>query len=139
MKTKGFSLLEAIVALVLVAMVGMALFAWINTNLNNLYRIQQIQKRHEAVRNAIEFMETVNPMLRPKGDMTVGLYRFKWQAEPLTEPMDNASGIKGQGLYQVVLYKTSVDIFIQTDYIFNVKLQQVGYKQVREPAWKAWE
>ena len=139
MKSKGFSLLEAMVALVLVAMVGMALFTWVNTNLGNLYRIQQIQKRHEAVRNAMEFMETVNPMLQPKGDETVSLYRFKWQAEPLTEPMDNTSGLKGRGLYEVSLYETSVDIFIHQEHLSSVKLQQVGYKQVREPIWKAWE
>lgn len=136
---KGFSLLEAIVALVLVTMVGMALFSWINTNLSNLSRIQQIQKRHEAVRNAMVFMETVNPTQKPKGDEAVGLYRFVWEAEKLTEPMDNTKGIRGVGLYLVILYETEVTVYVQQELVSIVKLNQVGYEQVRDPIWKSWQ
>lgn len=137
--TKGFSLLEAIVALVLVSMVGMALFGWVNTNLQNLYRIQQIQKRHEAVRNAMVFMETINPLQQPTGDVTVGFYRFEWEAEPLAEPTDNTSGLKGTGLYQVGLYETKVDVYVEQEFVSTVKLHQVGHKQVRDPHWKSWQ
>ncbi|WP_353573355.1 prepilin-type N-terminal cleavage/methylation domain-containing protein [Candidatus Albibeggiatoa sp. nov. BB20] len=139
MKSKGFSLLEAIVALVLVSMVGMALFSWINTNLQNLYRIQQVQKRHEAVRNAMVFMETINPLKQPEGDTKIGFYRFKWQTQILAEPTDNTRGLKGAGIYTVGLYETDVDIYVEQELVSTVKLHQVGYKQVRDPVWKAWE
>ncbi|MEK7991684.1 MAG: prepilin-type N-terminal cleavage/methylation domain-containing protein [Thiotrichaceae bacterium] len=139
MKSKGFSLLEAIVALVLVSMVGMALFSWVNANLQSLYRIQQVQKRHEAVRNAMVFMETINPLQQIQGDIEVGLYRFKWEAEALAEPMDNTRGLKGRGLYIVGLYETKVDIYVAQELVATVKLNQTGYKQVREPVWKSWE
>jgi len=139
MKSKGFSLLEAIVALVLVSMVGMALFSWVNANLQSLYRIQQVQKRHEAVRNAMVFMETINPLQQIQGDIEVGLYRFKWEAEALAEPMDNTRGLKGRGLYIVGLYETKVDIYVAQELVATVKLNQTGYKQVREPIWKSWE
>jgi general secretion pathway protein I len=139
MKSKGFSLLEAIVALVLVSMVGMALFSWVNANLQSLYRIQQVQKRHEAVRNAMIFMETINPLAQPQGDTEIGLYRFKWQAETLAEPIDNTRGLKGRGIYVVGLYETKVDVYVEQELVATVKLNQAGYEQVREPIWKSWE
>ncbi len=139
MKMRGFSLLEAIVALVLISMVGMALFGWVNANLQSLQRIQQVQKRHEAARNAMIFMETVNPMQQPTGDSTIGLYRFEWKADSLAEPMDNTSGLAGSGIYSVGLYETTVNIYVEQEWVTVIKLNQVGYKQVRDPIWKSWE
>ena len=63
-KHQGFTLLEAVVALVLIATAGMALLDWVNNNLMNLNRVQTLQQRNEAIRSALVFMESVNPRYR---------------------------------------------------------------------------
>src|SRR3974377_946954 len=64
---RGFTLLEAVVALVLIGTTGMALMAWINTGLETVARVQDASARGEALRNALEQMQTVNPLLEPNG------------------------------------------------------------------------
>lgn len=134
-KLNGFGLLEAIVALVLVAMVGLALFNWINSNLSILYRLQENQQRHEAARNAMVFMENINPMQQPNGEHNLGHYRFVWRSKVLAEPINSASGLRGVGLYVIGLYEMQIDIYLEQNWITQINLQQVGYEQVRKPAW----
>ena len=131
MRQQGFTLLEAIVALVLITTTGMALLSWINTNLITLQRVQQAQQRHEAIRNALAFMETVNPLESPQGEETVGIYIFHWQARAIELPKD------GKGLYQLALYDTDIEVFFHQPQkqalIAQFTLRQVGFKQVYEP------
>ena len=74
MKTQhGFSLLEVIVALVLITSTGMALFSWMNTNTMSLQRVQFVQQRNIATRNALMYINTINPLQTPQGSTTLGL------------------------------------------------------------------
>jgi len=129
MRQQGFTLLEAIVALVLITTTGMALLSWINTNLITLQRVQQVQQRHEAMRNALAFMETVNPLASPQGEETVGIYIFRWQARAIELPKN------GKGLYQLALYDTDIEVLLndKRQLVARFTLRQVGFKQVHEP------
>lgn len=128
----GFTLLEAIVALVLISTAGLALFSWINGNIMALTRIQDANARSEATVNILEYMDRVNPMLTPEGDTRLGEYTMHWRSRPITNVIDGANYPRGISLYQMALYSTS--ILVKTDggqAWFDMKLQQVGYKKVR--------
>jgi len=127
MNQRGFTLLEAIVALVLITTTGMALLSWINTNLVTLRHVQHAQQRHEAIRNALAFMDTINPLEKPQGEETVGIYMFRWEAQAVELPKD------GKGLYQLGLYDTGVEVSLDDELLARFTLRQVGFKQVREP------
>ena len=129
-KQHGFSLLEAIVALVLIATTGIALFDWINTNFISLRHIKQSQQRQEATRNALVFMETVNPQKSPQGEQTVGIYTFKWEAQILKAPKMGRSTLGHPGLFQISLYETEVTVQIKENFLTRFTLRQVGYKQM---------
>ena len=133
MRQRGFTLLEAIVSLVLIASTGMALFGWINTNLISLHRVQQTQYRHDATRNALAFVKTINPLEKPQGDETIGIYTFHWRAEAIQLPKDGISRSGGFGLFQVGLYDIEVEISDENEILTKFTVRQVGYKQVREP------
>lgn len=134
MAQRGFSLLEAVVALVLIGGAGMALFGWINSNIMALGRVAESNARAEATINAIEFMRTVNPMLRPQGEAVLGNYRLHWRARAVTDIRDGvgAGGAPGGSLYQLALYDTQV-VLEQVDGSewLTLELRQVGYKKVR--------
>lgn len=129
----GFTLLEAIVAMVLVATIGMALFSWINTNVISLNRIQSANAQVEATANILEYMNTVNPMLVPEGKADLGTYRLHWKTEALTAIQDGANYPQGISLYQLALYRTTVNVEQSGGQPwFELSLRQVGYKKVRE-------
>lgn len=126
-RQRGFTLLEAIVAMVLVSGAGYALFGWINSNIMALSRVQEANARSAATQDILEYMNSVNPMLKPEGDTTLGSYRIRWKASPITLIQD------GPGLYQTALYDTLV-MAEKADSRpwFEFRLRQAGYKKVRE-------
>lgn len=129
----GFTLIEAIVALVLIASVGMALFSWINASIITLNRVQEINAQSEATRNIIEYMNAINPMITPEGEVDFGSYRATWQAEISTDVKDGANYPRGVGLYQLAMYRTIIKARKASgEPWFDLTLQQVGYKKIRE-------
>lgn len=128
----GFTLLEAIVAMVLISGVGMALFSWINQNISSLHRILESNARAEATTNILEYMGRINPMLTPEGSTDLGSYRLHWIAQPEGNPRDGKSAPFGVDLYQFALYDARVDVKRQNGLPwFDIKLRMLGYKKVR--------
>lgn len=132
-KQLGFTLIEAIVALVLIGTTGMALFGWINTNITTLSRVQEINAEDAATINAVEYMSSINPMISPEGQANLGPYRLSWEAKSATGPRDGANYPYGTSLYQLGLYQTKITMQkADGQFWFAFTLQQVGYKKVRE-------
>lgn len=132
-KQLGFTLIEAIVALVLIGTTGMALFSWINTNIITLNRVQESNAENAATTNAMEFMHNVNPMIAPKGQANLGSCRLSWKTDAATEFRDGTGYPFGVSLYQLGLYQTRVTIQKPDgQFWLTFTLQQVGYKKVRE-------
>jgi general secretion pathway protein I len=132
MNQRGFTLLEAIVALVLLASTGIALLSWINTNLMSLQRVQQAQQRQQAIQNALVFMETINPLEKPQGKEIIGIYQIDWNATAIELPKDGVTSIGGISLFQVGLYETKIKVMVKKDLLAQFTLRQAGYKQVRQ-------
>ena len=125
----GFSLLEAVVAMVLISGTGYALFGWINTNIMTLNSVREANARAEATQNILEYMYNVNPMLKPEGNASLGQYKFRWESKPATLVQDGS----GNSLYQFALFETSVMAEDgQLKPWFEFRFRQVGYKKVRE-------
>lgn len=135
LRQAGFTLLEAIVAMVLIGGAGLALFGWINGSVASLRRVQDANARSEAMTNVLEYMERVNPMLRPEGMAPLGRYSIRWRARPITAIVDGVNYPSGIGLYQIALYGTTVSVLSEGERAwFELQLRQVGYKQVRSVA-----
>lgn len=128
---RGFSLIEAIVALALIGSVGVAMMAWLNTSLNSLVRVEAATDRMNATRAAIEFMGTINPMSQTRGRETLGGYAIAWNATPLEGPVAsiiNPDGI--QGYFAVALYDTQVSVNQRGSVVAAFSIRQVGYQQL---------
>ncbi len=80
---QGFSLLEAIVALVILAGACMALFAWINTSLNQLQRAELYTDATPAINSTAQYLKTVDLAQRPIGTLTSGSISVDWQARAI--------------------------------------------------------
>lgn len=134
-KQDGFTLLEAIVALVLLSTIGLSLLSWLNSNLISLQRVQAAEQRATVTRNALEFIEVLNPMLQPQGQQVLGNYQLIWQAELVTDARDTIDSFYGTaGFYKVGLYAVNVEVYQQQQLITRFVVRQVGFEQVRKPS-----
>jgi general secretion pathway protein I len=131
-RARGFTLLEAIVALAILAAAGMALFAAMSQSLQMVQRAQQARDADAALRNALAWSEEINPMQTPSGEQALGDWTLGWTSEPVEPPRDGATGFLQPGLYQVGLYRLHLELWrdgaLQRDVVFH----RAGYRQVRK-------
>ena len=131
-RQQGFSLLEAVVAIVLISTTGLALFSWINSSLVSLERVRDANARSEVTQNAVEYMAAVNPMLKPQGNASLGDVELTWDAKQITPIKDGTNFPAGKGLWQFALYDVNVSLAQEKGRAwFSFRLQQLGYKRVR--------
>ncbi len=127
----GFSLLEAIVALTLLAVAGLALFSWINASFDGLLRADTAQARAQAQSNAIAYIQTINPMVRPSGETKLGSLSISWLAKEIAPKVKpSAESPDGTGNFIVALYDIDVTM---TDLprvpTFTIKVSQLGFER----------
>lgn len=131
---QGFTLLEAIVALAILAAAGMALFAAMSQSLQMVQRAEAAREADAALRNALAWVEQLNPMEQPAGEHVVGDdWVLRWRAEPVEPPRDGETGYLQPGLYQVGLYDMTLTLVRDGEVRHEAQLRRAGYVQVREP------
>ncbi|WP_334021626.1 PulJ/GspJ family protein [Alteromonas sp. S015] len=126
----GFSLLEAIVALLLVTMLGMATFSWISNLLISIEKIEKQSVNNLIKRNVNEYLSDINVMRQPSGEEEISGVTIAWRAE-LVEPIKkglNSNG--GQSQFELGLYRVSVDVSRDTEQIMAFSTMQVGHNSV---------
>ena len=106
---RGFGLFEAIVALALLAGTGLALFGWINQNLQAASRLRQHEQQAQLLLSAQTLIETVNPMSSPKGRLEVSGLAVDWDSEAVEPARANAMfDPEAPAVWQVGLFRLQV-------------------------------
>ena len=130
----GFALLEAIVALAILAAAGLALFAALTQTMQMVNRADRARKEAATVHTLIAVAELINPMERPSGSMQLGERIVSWRSQ-LREPVqDGATGNLAPGFYQIGLYDLDLRIEGGDEPEQSLTLRKAGWKQVRQPA-----
>ncbi len=129
-RVRGFTLLEAIVALVVFSMGALALYGWLATNVNTLERIKARREVANLRMSALDMMQLVNPMSDPTGRRAVDRFEVRWQSRPLAPARQSVTQVGLPTLFQVGLYEVDVRVLRQSREIDRFKLRQVGYRQV---------
>jgi general secretion pathway protein I len=127
----GFSMLESLVALALLAAVAGAVFS-------AALRASEVQ---EAARRAseaaaleefaLELLRTKNISAEQQGDLVLGGVRVVWQSQPSGEPRDGTNWPRGPGLFRFQRYTVLVDATNQNANA-RFKVQMTGWVKVRE-------
>lgn len=131
-RIQGFSLLETIVAMVLISTLGASLFLWLNSGISSLYRVKALEEENVAKLNVLEYSSSLNPMQSAQGSQNFGSYQAEWRAKPVTEILDASNYPTGIGLYQIALYEITFSITrVGGDKWFEMTTRQPGFKKVR--------
>lgn len=113
--TRGFGLLEAVVAMTILAVTGAALFAWIGQNLEAASRLKQHEARVQQQLLAEALLAAVNPFLNPEGERRLGgAAVVRWRSE-LAAPMRLSPPTQANESvrWRVGLYRVHVQILHQ--------------------------
>lgn len=109
--SRGFTLLEVIVALVILSTSGLLLFAWINQNLATATRLRESQARSQLQLEGVSWLATINPAAEPEGEREMGGLRLAWRST-LVEPMRTEFNYGGslQPRWIIGLYRVSASV-----------------------------
>jgi general secretion pathway protein I len=129
----GFTLLEAIVALAILAAGTMALFAALNGAVRSIGRAEEAARLDTATENAIALLETINPMERPEGEERLGDMAVQWRAKAVEPPGPGLTDYLQPGLFDVGLYDVEVVLVLDGRVERRFAMRRAGWVQARQP------
>ncbi|MEM1193407.1 MAG: hypothetical protein AAGH42_08460 [Pseudomonadota bacterium] len=127
----GFSVLEAIVAVALIAAAFLPLLALQTQLTRTAIAIERAEANLLARNNALALLQAINPGMRPAGSEEMGAVRLDWTAQALS-PVQPARGPAGSpGRFNVALYEIKATLTFDNgrEDIFTVR--QVGWRATR--------
>ena len=83
---RGLGLLEAIVALVLLATTASVLLSWMQQNLDTMRRLETREDEIRLKLNAQAWLSTLNPAREPEGQRNFAGMQLRWRSETLARP-----------------------------------------------------
>lgn len=108
---QGFSLIEALVALAIAAVVLATIFELQIQMVRSQQRAEAALRHVVAQENALALLRHLNPMAEPEGEIRLeGGDAVRWRSEARTRAIRNTGLPIGDGEYEVQLYTVTVEI-----------------------------
>ncbi|MDQ7018984.1 MAG: hypothetical protein Q9M33_07440 [Robiginitomaculum sp.] len=118
----GFSVLEAIIAIAILAIAFLPLLALQEQMARTTVSLERNATIMEAKRSALAYVRTLNPMRDPRGELDLGLAIMHWTSTPISKErlVSNKGG--GEGRFIVALYNVEVTLTFEEKrtQVFNV-------------------
>ena len=130
-RARGFTLLEAIVALTIFSICAMALYGWLAVNVRALGRVEASNSAVRDGRAALAALEPVNPMVEPEGTRRLpGGLEVRWTSAVA----DRKPGMGPAGnplIFDLALYDLDVRVTRQGREVNRFTLRRAGWVTAR--------
>ena len=126
----GFTLLEAMVALSVVATAIAAAMALLNFTLATTTRVQESVRRGEAIQSAAQFVDRMNPFETPDGELALADCVVRWTSQMRGQPRRNTVRAGETGPFDVAMFDVTVTGVRQGTEWFAFTARQVGFRRV---------
>ena len=130
--SRGFTLLEAIVAVAIVGIALVPIITFISQMVTGLTRAGDANARNLAEQSVIALLEPLNPLERPNGDDQVGTLSIHWESEILVPPSTTIRPGTGLAAFGIGFYnvKVSVNRADRSGEWFAFDMRKVGYRRI---------
>ena len=129
-RQSGFTLLEAIIALVIFTMGAIALYGWLGVNLKTLARVQERREAVALTNSALDALRRINPMDTPRGQRKISALVIEWEAKPVEPARPAVTQVGLRTIFEVQLFTVDVRLKRSGTEIDRFSVRQLGYKQV---------
>ena len=131
-RPKGFTLLEAVIAIAIFSMGAIAIYSWVNANLITLSRVDHINTRSSAIQSALDFMSTVDSEKMPQGRVQLGGLRVDWVSHPAGYQSDVLDEQGYKTINQAALLVGKVSLYEHDELIHEFEMPLLSVKKVRD-------
>ena len=129
----GFTLVEAIVALVVLSMSLMATYGWIQLSAEMLTKTDEVSSQEVGINLLVEELQGANFYQQTAGEYEYEQLLFKWVAEPYEETRPGRTGVGLEAAWDHRLYVISIAVFRDVTPVANYRLRLVSSELVRPP------
>jgi general secretion pathway protein I len=130
----GISLLETLAALVILSAGATVMFTWFAQNAAVLGRLKVAEEVERLRLEATEYVRTLNPVERPRGDVTLNQYRLAWTSRQSADTVRTVNELGTPARYEISLYELTVRLTpadnSSSEPVSQFTLPVVGYKLV---------
>ena len=128
--SRGFTIIEAIVSMVILGMAMIPIMALLSQSINQLNRISESNAQSSAIESALAVIGPVNPMNTPSGEIEMGNYTLIWNSEILVPP--NQDVVIGAGLagYRVGFYNVTIEFYKKNQPWFEFETRKIGHNRI---------
>lgn len=127
----GFTLLEAIVAMVVMATSMLALYGWLSSNTIAVTRAQAQLQAVEDARSALALVESINPMSEPSGTREIPPLTVSWESTAMTPTRSGLSPAGMPTLFDFALYRLDVRVTRGDRVVREFQVRRAGWVQAR--------
>jgi Tfp pilus assembly protein PilV len=130
--TAGFTLLEAIVALTVMALALIPLVSFIAQAANELQRAGDSNERSFVTQSVLALMDPINPMEEPKGELPLdGHIYVSWRSDTIVDPPEGLLAGAALSGFRLGFYTVHVSVSRDRDSWFEFDLRKVGYTRLQ--------
>ncbi len=129
----GFTILEAIVALVVFASGTIALYGLYSTNVTALVKSAESMRQAPLVRRAVEQLSALHFTDESSGEFEIEGVRFTWTADRLEPYRQGQNAAGAVGSFQVGLYQLDFTATDQGRLLGRYSMRVMGHEVVRPP------
>ena len=137
-KEYGFSLLEMLVALVLLTAVGGAVYSLLNNQFTQLRHFQSIEQEQERQQRLLAWVKDLNPLQQPQGEVVLGSqYQIRWQSHLITPAQERVSALAITAddsipipLFETQLYRVETELIEKGKVVLRHTFVQCGEQPI---------
>lgn len=127
----GFTLLEAIVALAILAMSALALYAWLNSSLMILKRVDDVYRTAAVVDSTIEWVAALDPYKHQNGSEDIAGMQVQWQFVPINDPRKAYDMSGNLSVNDIQLFRAEITIRQEQQVVAQFELIRIGLQAKR--------
>lgn len=130
MNRRGFSVLEALIAVAVLGIGLSALLGLRQTILRQMHAAATLETADTDIRNAMALIAEVNPMIEPAGTREISPRRIvRWRSERLTAMRRSKAYPAGDGSHDVALFRLHVTVVAQDDATVEYEVERLGWRE----------